>query len=70
MTEVGGAAAFYLSDPCDAEAGAACVVAVLSQDAAARRACVDGGIANAARFSTERMVREYMAIYAELLAGK
>ncbi len=67
MTEVGGAAAFYVADPMDAAAGAARIAEVLAQTSAERRASVDAGIANAARFSTERMVREYLAIYRELL---
>ena len=70
MTEVGGSAAFYLTDPCDAEAGAALVERVLLQDEAARRTTVDAGIANAARFSTTKMVSEYVAIYRELLGEK
>jgi glycosyltransferase involved in cell wall biosynthesis len=70
MTEVGGEAAFYLDDPSDAEAGAALVAQVLEEDAAARRATVEAGLANAARFSTAKMVGEYVAIYRELLGEK
>lgn len=68
MTEVGGQASFYAPDPTDASALAARVREVLAQDTAARRSLVSDGFTNAARFSTERMVREYIAIYTELIA--
>lgn len=67
MTEVGGNAAFYLADPNDAEAGAARVMEMLAQDEEGRRKAVEAGIANAARFSTSRMVNEYAALYREVL---
>ncbi len=69
MTEVGGAAAFYLADPNDATAGAAAVELILAQGDSARAATVRGGIDNAARFSTERMIREYLAVYREVLGA-
>lgn len=69
MTEVGGDAAFYVSDPSDPSGLAACVRRVLAQDAATRRAAVTAGIENGARFSTGRMIREYRAIYDELCAA-
>jgi glycosyltransferase involved in cell wall biosynthesis len=65
MTEVGGSAAVYLADPNDAEAGAARVMEILAQDEATRGKAVEAGIANAARFSTSRMIAEYMALYRE-----
>ncbi len=67
MTEVGGTAAFYLDDPTDAQAGAVALERILSQDEAARAESVRAGIENAARFSTSRMVGEYLAIYREVL---
>jgi glycosyltransferase involved in cell wall biosynthesis len=67
MTEVGGNAAFYLADPNDAEAGAARVMEMLAQDEDARGKAVEAGIANAARFSTRRMIDEYAALYREAL---
>jgi glycosyltransferase involved in cell wall biosynthesis len=67
MTEVGGSAAFYLADPNDAEAGAARVMEILAQDEDARGKAVEAGIANAARFSTSRMIAEYTALYREAL---
>ena len=67
MTEVGGNAAFYLADPNNAEAGAARVMEILAQEEDARRKAVEAGIANAARFSTSRMVSEYAALYREAL---
>ncbi|HSI14720.1 MAG TPA: glycosyltransferase [Chthoniobacter sp.] len=69
MTEVGGAAAFYLADPNDASAGAVEVERILAQSAAARAAATRAGMENAARFSTERMIREYLAIYREVLGA-
>jgi glycosyltransferase involved in cell wall biosynthesis len=68
MTEVGGNAAFYLSDPTDARAGAEMMAKLLAQDEAACTAESLAGTENAARFSTERMVSEYLSIYRELLS--
>jgi glycosyltransferase involved in cell wall biosynthesis len=67
MTDVGGTAAFYLADPLDAEAGAARIAELLGQDDAARAKAIADGIENAARFNSERMVREYAALYREVL---
>ena len=67
LTEVGGNAAFYLADPNDAEAGAARVMEILAQDEEARGKAIEAGIANAARFSTSRMISEYAALYREVL---
>lgn len=68
MTEVGGHAAFYVSDPSDPSEIAARVRDALLQDAVTRRGFIAGGLANAARFSTQRMIREYQTIYRELTA--
>jgi len=67
MTEVGGDAAFYLENPTDAEAGAERVMEILMQDQDARRSTREAGIANAARFSSDRMIEEYVKIYREVL---
>jgi glycosyltransferase involved in cell wall biosynthesis len=69
MTEVGGAAAIYLVDPQDAAVGATEVEVILAQGDYARAAAVRAGIENAARFSTERMIREYLALYREVLSA-
>jgi glycosyltransferase involved in cell wall biosynthesis len=69
MVEVGGKAAFYLQDPSDVATGAREVERLLMQDEAGRAGTVRAGIENAARFSTERMVREYLAIYREVLGS-
>jgi glycosyltransferase involved in cell wall biosynthesis len=69
MMEVGGNAAFYIADPTDAEAGAAAVEKLLAQKESVRTAVVRAGRENAARFSTERMIREYEAIYREVVEG-
>lgn len=69
MTEVGGHAALYVSDPSNPAEIAARVRDVLLQDAVTRRGFVAGGLSNAARFSTQRMIREYQNIYQELTAS-
>jgi glycosyltransferase involved in cell wall biosynthesis len=68
MTEVGGEAAFYLADAGDAEVCAERIAGLLAQDDAARAASVEAGVANAAKFSTERMVGEYIALYREIFS--
>ncbi len=67
MTEVGAGAAFYLDDPTDVAAGAAAIEGLLLQGEVERSTAVRAGLENAARFSTARMVREYMALYEEVL---
>ncbi len=67
MTEVGGQAAFYLPDPTDIVAGAEAIDEILQQNEAVRTESIRAGIENAARFSTERMIREYLTIYREVL---
>jgi glycosyltransferase involved in cell wall biosynthesis len=69
MREVGGSAAFYLSDPADAEAGATAVAELLSLSQEQRATSVASGVENAARFSTDRMISEYLIIYNSLLTG-
>ena len=69
MTEVGGTAAFYLSDPTNARAGAETIEMLLAQEETVCAAAIRAGLENAARFSTDRMVREYLAIYRELLSA-
>jgi glycosyltransferase involved in cell wall biosynthesis len=69
MREVGGSAARYLPDPTDVKAGAAAVEEILALDGGQRSAVVLAGMENAGRFSTDRMVREYLAIYHEVLSA-
>jgi glycosyltransferase involved in cell wall biosynthesis len=69
MTEIGGEAAFYLPDPTDAIAGAKAIERILQQEDAARAESIRAGMENAARFSTERMIREYLALYREVLGA-
>jgi glycosyltransferase involved in cell wall biosynthesis len=66
MTEVGGDAAFFIDDPCDANAGARVVLAVLNQNAETRRLRIEEGLKNAAQFSTRKMIGQYRAQYEEL----
>jgi len=67
MTEVGGEAAFYI-DPADPEGSAARVADVLGQPQAERLACIEAGRANAARFSSARMIDAYLEVYRQLAA--
>jgi glycosyltransferase involved in cell wall biosynthesis len=67
MKEVGGKGAVYLADPTDISNGAAALEALLAQNETQRAALVRAGFENATRFSTDRMVREYLAIYREVL---
>jgi len=68
MTEVGGNCAIYLNDPSDAITSARIVAEALKESPESRSNRVVAGIENAARFSTEEMVRQYIAIYRELCA--
>jgi hypothetical protein len=68
MTEVGGEAAIYVSDPSNPAEVAERVRSVLAQDAETRRCIVSAGLSNAARFSTDRMTCEYRAIYEDLVS--
>lgn len=67
MTEVGGNAALYLADPHDAKAGARKLAEFLQSPADHRRSLVEGGFANAAQFTTKRMIQEYLALYREII---
>lgn len=69
MTETCGETAFYLEDPTDAMEGAAAIRQALAQPAEERAKLIAAGLANAARFSTERMISEYLAIYRSLVGG-
>jgi len=69
MREVGGKAATYLTDPTNIAAGAAAIEEMLAQDEMRRLALVRSGLENAARFSTDRMIREYVAIYQEVVGA-
>ena len=68
MTEIGGDSPFYLDNPSNAPASARVVAEALTEPLEVRKRRVGEGIANAARFSTEKMVRQYIAIYRELSA--
>lgn len=65
MTEVGGDAAFYV-DPGDPRSAASTLLAVLHHDEAEKRAWVAKGLENAARFTQERMISEYIEVYERL----
>jgi glycosyltransferase involved in cell wall biosynthesis len=63
MQEVGAAAAVYLPNPADAAAGATAVETLLAQNETEHASLVRAGLENASRFSTARMIDEYLAIY-------
>lgn len=65
MTEVGGAAAFYI-DPADPDAAAVIVAGVLDEPRAEREARVAAGLANVSRFTFSGMIEEYIALYRAL----
>jgi glycosyltransferase involved in cell wall biosynthesis len=67
MTEVGGDDAIYLENPRDAVVCARAVAEVLAEDATARALRVRAGCENAARFTADKMAREYVAFFAGAL---
>lgn len=69
MTEVGGDAAFYI-DPANTADAAAALLRLLRQSEQERRAAVENGLKNAARFTQERMIEQYLEVYRELLREK
>jgi glycosyltransferase involved in cell wall biosynthesis len=68
MTEVGGDAAIYI-DPRDAEKCAMRLAEELRSNSADKTRRAEAGIANAARFSTERMIDGYIREYEIVLAA-
>ena len=69
MTEVGGTAAIYI-DPVRADAAAAAVDAVLARSPEERDAWCQMGLKNAARFSTERIIGQFIDAYDIVLSRK
>lgn len=69
MTEAGGDAALYV-DPNKETNVARQTALLLSQPEAGRQELQRRGLANAARFSTDAMIDNYMLIYRELVHGK
>lgn len=65
MTEVGGEAAFYV-DPGDPQPAASTLLAVLNQSEAEKQAAVERGRENAARFTQEQMITQYIEVYRQL----
>jgi hypothetical protein len=77
MTEVGGGAALYLDpeavtglEPSSCTNGVDLLIRALEERSEARDDRVRAGIENAQRFSTDRMIREYISIYRDLVAEK
>jgi glycosyltransferase involved in cell wall biosynthesis len=69
LTEAGGDAAACLDDPRDAAACARVVADVLAEDETARQRRVQAGLENAARFSMEKMAREFIAFFNGAIAS-
>lgn len=65
MTEVGGEGACYI-DPHDPDGAASTVLEILEQHPDARCQMIERGIANARRFSEEKMIEDYLAVYRQL----
>ena len=70
MTEVAGESAIYLDDARDACAGAQLVAKALQEPLEQRTERITKGIDNAAKFSAQEMVREYIALYRSLIQGE
>lgn len=73
MTEVGGSASVYLDpvwleDEGGIQLAAKAVRDLLDEAAPERERRTDEGLRNAARFSTEKMIREYVCLYRRLTA--
>ena len=67
MTEVGGESAFYI-DPADPDGAAVLLAGILRQPEAERAARIAAGRANAAQFSSAKMIGEYLLVYRQLAA--
>ena len=69
MTEVGGAAAVYI-DPACPDAAATAVHGVLTRTPPERAGWCQRGLENAARFSTGRIIGQFIDTYDAVLSGK
>jgi len=69
MTEVGGSAAFYI-EPLRPTEAVATILKVLDQEPVARLQSVENGLANAARFSEDRMISDYIETYRHLVGER
>ncbi len=67
MNDIGGTAAAYLQ-PEDFGGSLDVLLNVLYEDGPRRQARIEGGIANAAQYSTTRMIENYVALYQGVLA--
>ena len=69
MNDIGGAAAAYL-EPEDFTASLDVLLNVLYENDGHRQARIDGGLANAGRYSTRGMIDNYLALYGRLIEAK
>jgi glycosyltransferase involved in cell wall biosynthesis len=67
LTEAGGEAAAWITDPRDVEAAADQVIKVLNEDPTARNKRVLAGRRNARVFSLDQMLARYLELYASIL---
>jgi len=67
LTEAGGDAAAWITDPRDIEAAADQVIKVLNEDPVAREERVLAGRQHARFFSQDRMLARYLELYASIL---
>ena len=67
LTEAGGNAAAWITDPQDIEGAADQVIKVLNEDPIARNERVLAGRRNACAFSLDRMLARYLELYASIL---
>ena len=67
LTEAGGNAAAWITDPRNIEAAADQVIKVLNEDPVARDQRVLAGRRNAGAFSQDRMLARYLKLYASIL---
>jgi glycosyltransferase involved in cell wall biosynthesis len=65
MTDVAGDSAWYIN-PDQPQSAAQVLTQALQEPAAARQRRIASGYANAQRFSTEKMLREYVALYQQI----
>jgi glycosyltransferase involved in cell wall biosynthesis len=67
LTEAGGNAAVWITDPRDIRSAADQVIEVLREPSAVRKERVFAGCRNACRFSRDRMIARYLELYTSIL---
>jgi glycosyltransferase involved in cell wall biosynthesis len=67
LTEAGGNAAVWITDPRDIETAAGQVIEVLRESPPLRKERVFAGYKNARKFSRDRMIARYLELYTSIL---